>query len=125
MKYNKRIRGEPYLKFSDCYGDYLNMNETKIIANYYIRNPDVVLREEDEDGALLFNPDTNQVKVINSTALFIWRQCDGSHSLQSILKDLNQEFDEVPLDQVEQHVNDFIGDLTQTGFIGTAESQPG
>jgi hypothetical protein len=27
-----------------------------------IRNPDVILREEDPDGALLFNPDTNQIR---------------------------------------------------------------
>lgn len=32
-----------------------------------IRNPDVVLREENPDGALLFNPDTNQIRVINTT----------------------------------------------------------
>lgn len=42
-----------------------------------LRNPDVVLREEDPDGALLFNPDTNQIRVINTTGLFIWKHCDG------------------------------------------------
>ncbi len=41
---------------------------------HYLCNPDVVLREEDKSGALLFNPDTNQVKVINNTGLFIWNQ---------------------------------------------------
>ena len=41
---------------------------------HYHCNPDVVLREEDESGALLFNPDTNQVKVVNATGLFIWKQ---------------------------------------------------
>jgi len=42
----------------------------------YSQNPDVVLREE-PDGALLFNPDTNQIRVINTTGLFIWRACDA------------------------------------------------
>jgi len=37
----------------------------------YLCNPDVVLREEDEDGGLLFNPDTNQIRVLNHTGLFI------------------------------------------------------
>ena len=46
-----------------------------------IRNPDVVLREEDQDGALLFNPDTNQIRVINPTGLFIWKHCDGKKDL--------------------------------------------
>ena len=49
--------------------------------NLLIRNPDVVLREEDPSGALLFNPDTNQIRVINGTGLFIWKHCDGKHDL--------------------------------------------
>jgi hypothetical protein len=101
------------------------MSETPTTTYYYICNPDVVLREEDEDGGLLFNPDTNQVKVINTTALFIWKRCDGKRSLQSIIEDLKVEFDQVPLDQVDQHVNEYLEDLTQSGFIGTTESQPG
>jgi hypothetical protein len=32
--------------------------------NLLVRNPDVVLREEDPDGASLFNPNTNQIRVI-------------------------------------------------------------
>jgi hypothetical protein len=101
------------------------MSETPTRAYYYICNPDVVLREEDEDGGLLFNPDTNQVKVINSTALFIWKQCDGKRSLQSIIESLKVEFDQVPLDQVDQHISEYIDELTQSGFIGTTESLPG
>jgi hypothetical protein len=40
------------------------MQTTPALSIFYLRNPDVVLREEDPDGGLLFNPDTNQVKVI-------------------------------------------------------------
>jgi hypothetical protein len=97
------------------------MSEKITIANYYIRNPDVVLREEDEDGALLFNPDTNQVKVINATALFIWNHCDGKNSFLSIIEDIQTEFDQVPADQVNQDVSDLIEDLIQSSFIGTTE----
>jgi hypothetical protein len=100
------------------------MSETPTTASYYICNPDVVLREEDEDGGLLFNPDTNQVKVINSTALFIWKRCDGKSTLPSIIEDLKAEFNQVPLDQVDQHVNEYLEDLTQSGFIGTTENLP-
>jgi len=40
-----------------------SLNMTTAVATQFLRNPDVVLREEDPDeGALLFNPDTNQVK---------------------------------------------------------------
>ena len=52
------------------------------VLSRYLCNPDVVLREEDEDGGLLFNPDTNQIRVLNHTGLFIWKLCDGSHNLE-------------------------------------------
>ncbi len=70
------------------------MENASIQKPIYLVNPDVVLREEDEDGGLLFNPDTNQVKVVNSTGLFIWKQFASANqpdavaggTLQVILK---------------------------------------
>jgi hypothetical protein len=47
-------------------------------APHYLVNPDVVLREEDPDGELLFNPDTNQLCVLNHTGLFIQFPYDPS-----------------------------------------------
>ena len=62
---------------------------TTSVATRFLRNPDVVLREEDpEEGALLFNPDTNQVKVINTTGLFIWQQCGEAHTLDEIISEV-------------------------------------
>lgn len=91
----------------------------------YIRNPDVALREEDEDGGLLFNPDTNQVRVVNTTGLFIWQQCDGSRAEADIVRALQDAFDEVPEDQVAQDVREFIADMVESGFLGTVESPAG
>ena len=96
------------------------MEGTALTTEKFICNPDVVLREEDEDGALLFNPDTNQVKVINNTGLFIWKLCDGSCSLAELVTHLKEAFDEVPADLVEKDVQDFIADMTESGFIGKA-----
>ncbi len=85
----------------------------------YLCNPDVVLREEDEDGGLLFNPDTNQVKVINTTGLFIWQQCGQARTLDEIVAEVQKGFDEVPAEQVAQDVQDFVEGMVATGFIGT------
>lgn len=90
-------------------------------GNPYICNPDVVLREEDPDGGLLFNPDTNQVKVVNTTGLFIWKRCDGKHSLEAIAAALQEAFDDAPLDAVQQDVEEFINGMVETGFIGQVE----
>ncbi len=87
----------------------------------YLRNPDVVLREEDPDGGLLFNPDTNRIRVINHTGLFIWNLCDGMHTVEEIIDGIRGAFDGVPGDQVANQVNNFVDEMVTSGFIGTLE----
>jgi hypothetical protein len=95
---------------------------TTSVPTCFLRNPDVVLREEDPDeGALLFNPDTNQVKVINTTGLFIWQQCGMARSLNEIVAEVQKGFDEVPMEQVAGDVKEFVEGMLATGFIGTVE----
>ena len=98
-----------------------NMEEASGITPYYIRNPDVVLREEDEDGGLLFNPDTNNVKVINPTGLFIWQRCDGTQSLDEIVTALVEACEDAPADEVAGDVREFAQDMKATGFLGIPE----
>jgi hypothetical protein len=94
-----------------------NSPEDKLLCN-----PDVVLREEDpEEGGLLFNPDTNQVKVINTTGLFIWQQCGVPRSLAEIVTEVQKGFDEVPLEQVAADVQEFVDGMLASGFIGRLE----
>ncbi|HRY61254.1 MAG TPA: PqqD family peptide modification chaperone [Candidatus Fermentibacter sp.] len=83
------------------------------------RNPDVVLREEDEDGALLFNPDTSEVRVLNATGLFVWRMCDGV-SEDDLVSALSAAFDSVPPGRVREDVDRFVCDLLASGFMGRA-----
>jgi hypothetical protein len=83
-----------------------------------IRNSDVVLREEDPDGALLFNPDTNQIRVINTTGLFIWKHCDGKKDLPAIVTALKKAFDGVPEKEVDKQVKVFVDDMRSNGFLG-------
>ena len=86
-----------------------------------IRNPDVVLREEEPDGALLFNPDTNQIRVLNATGAFIWGLCDGTRDQPSLVAALKEEFDGVPPDEVDNQVKEFMDDMQANGFIGFVE----
>lgn len=88
----------------------------------YLHNPDVVLREEDEDGGLLFNPDTNQVKVINSTGLFIWKQFETAQESGSVIAAIQSTFEDVPQDEVVADVQAFLDEMLGSGFIGTVET---
>jgi hypothetical protein len=97
---------------------------TVSIVSSFLRNPDVVLREEDPDeGALLFNPDTSQVKVINTTGLFIWQYCDEARTVDEIISEVKKNFDEVPLEQVAQDVREFFDGMLANGFIGIVEAE--
>lgn len=87
----------------------------------YSCNPDVVLREEDEDGGLLFNPDSNQVKVINSTGLYIWKQFRAGSKVPAIVTGLLDAFEDAPADKVADDVKEFIEAMVQTGFIGVVQ----
>jgi len=89
----------------------------------YLINPDVVLREEDPDGALLFNPDTNDVKVLNASGLYIWKLCRANQTRSSIAKAIKSHFQEVPEKQAEEDVLRFLTQMTESGFLGTPQSQ--
>jgi hypothetical protein len=83
-----------------------------------LANPDVSLREE-EDGAILFNADTNALLVINPIGLVIWRFINiHPRTRADIVSHLKEACDDVPLDQVEADVEKFIADLQGKGFIG-------
>jgi len=88
-----------------------------------IRNPDVILREEDPDGALLFNPDTNQIRMINGTGLFIWKHCDGKKDLPAIVSALKKTFDKVPEAEVDGQVKVYVDDMKANGFLGIPEAK--
>jgi hypothetical protein len=96
---------------------------TTAVATNFLRNPDVVLREEDEDGGLLFNPDTNQIRVLNHTGLFIWQMCDGSRNLKDIITALHESYEDVPGEEVDAQVGEFIDEMVAHGFIGIQTSE--
>ena len=49
------------------------------------------------DGeALLYDPITADTHRLNSTAYFIWSQCDGRHDVGSIARRLTEQYDVAP-----------------------------
>lgn len=89
----------------------------------YLCNPDVVLREEDEDGGLLYNPDTNQVKIVNTTGLYIWKQFSTTNQLNPVVAAVTANFEEVPAADVHNDVKEFLDGMLENGFIGIVEGK--
>ena len=87
-------------------------------TNNPIANPLVVLREEFDDWAVLFDPDTGDSFGFNPVSVFIFKRLDGKHTLEDIMKELRIECKDAPED-AEKYVRDFIEDLTKRGMAGS------
>jgi len=88
----------------------------------YLQNPDVNLREEDEDGALLYNPDADRVQLLNTTGLHIWKFCAQGHTTGEIISALRADFDDVPEDALAADVEEFVNGMIDTGFLGVLQT---
>jgi hypothetical protein len=84
----------------------------------YVVNPDVSCREEGPDGALLFNPDTDQVVVVNVTGLLIWEALAEPRTATGVVETIVSQCANVPEDQVTQDVQEFVEQLAAKGFVG-------
>jgi len=82
-----------------------------------IVNPVVVLREEFDDWAVLFNPDTAEAVGINPVGVALWKLMDGERSLEELVTEIKDRFSSVPGTAIE-HVTAFISNLTESGFVG-------
>lgn len=82
-----------------------------------VANPLLVLREEFDDWAVLFDPDTGNAFGMNPVSVFIWKHLDGEHTLNDIMGKLQRECPNAP-EGAEAHVKEFIGDLLARGLAG-------
>lgn len=83
-------------------------------------NPGFVLRVEDDDCALLFDPDNGRVQMLNRTAVDLWRLLDGKRSLQDIVNCLRHTYDGVD-DDAEKQVLGVAKTLFALGAVGVWE----
>jgi SynChlorMet cassette protein ScmD len=92
-------------------------NDKTVKQDKPIANPDLVLREEFDDWAVLFNPDTGDGFGMNPVGVFIWKLMDGNHTEAAITEAVRAAYEDVP-DDAEAHVKEFIEDLVRRGFVG-------
>jgi SynChlorMet cassette protein ScmD len=82
-----------------------------------LANPLVVLREEFDDWAILFNADTGLSFGINPVSAFIWKLLDGKHTVADIMDELRDNCERVP-EEAEAHLREFIDELMRNGLAG-------
>jgi SynChlorMet cassette protein ScmD len=86
-------------------------------SNKPIANPVVVLREEFDDWAVLYNPDTANAVGVSPVGVSVWKLMDGKRSVEEIVGEIDKLYADVP-DSAKEDVAGFVGDLADKGFVG-------
>ena len=81
----------------------------------YKQNKEVIFRQE-QDEAILFNPDNSDIVVINSTGCFIWPMCNGKNTKENIAAKIAEKFD-VDKKKASKDLEGFISDLEKRNFL--------
>jgi hypothetical protein len=89
----------------------------------YLANPDVSFRQEDDDGGILFNADTEALEVINPTAVEIWLFLAAPHTQDEVVDHLCSVCDGATEEQVQADVAAFLESLLAKGFVGVVEDE--
>ena len=84
-----------------------------------IANHNVVLREEFDDWAVLFNPDTAAASGINPVGVAVWKRMDGKRNLEEIVLEIKTSFEDAPEAALEE-ISAFVSTLAEQGFVGYA-----
>jgi SynChlorMet cassette protein ScmD len=87
-------------------------------AKYRV-NPSIVLREEFDDWAVLFDPDTGDAHGLDPVGVFIWQRLDGTRTAEEILAALGTACEDVPTD-APAHLEAFLDELLGKGYIADA-----
>jgi len=81
-------------------------------------NPEIVFRPEG-DEAILFNPDTGGIMLLNETGAFIYQLLDGEHDEEGIVARLMDAY-EVGREEAAADLAGFLERLAAAGLAGEA-----
>ncbi len=80
-------------------------------------NPSVVFRNDFDDFAILFDPETGKAYGLNPVGELIWELLGEEITIVNVIEKLKEICCNVT-DEVVEEVNDFIDSLIQDGLIG-------
>jgi len=82
-----------------------------------VANPSIVLREEFDDWAILFDPDSGHAFGLNPVGVFIWKHLDGDHTIEDIYKEIRATYKDIP-HKTKKDIKDFVRNLLEKGLTG-------
>lgn len=83
--------------------------------------PQISLREEFDDWALLYNPDNGESVGLTPTGVTIWRSLVEGKDLPGIIQALTDEYESVPGD-LSEDIRAFGDQIVRAGFATTGDT---
>jgi SynChlorMet cassette protein ScmD len=77
----------------------------------------VLLREEFDDWAVHFDPDTGHGFGLSPTGVHVWKLLDGEHTIDAIIEELRAHAENIPEDAIDD-IGTFIDALVAEGLAG-------
>lgn len=98
----------------------ISLKETERLS----QNSENIFREED-DGAFLFDPETGNLKYINTMGVNIYQLCDGSMTVGEVTTLVIDNFKDTAREQIETDVKHFLEALVEINFLKRDEASNG
>ena len=80
-------------------------------------NPMAILREEFDDWAVVFDPDTGKAFGLNPTGVIIWKCLDGAHTIGQIAQIVRDRVEDAP-ENIVADLEEFVSVLVEQGLAG-------
>lgn len=87
-----------------------------ILDETFIMNPDIIMEKED-DGSLLFNQETGEIKILNVTGTFVCERVNGELTGKDIVKKIQEYFDCSDDENVEQDIELLLTDMQKSSLL--------
>ena len=75
----------------------------------YQANPVISFKDEGDEGAVLYNPDSDKVVIINAVGVAIWQFIAQPRTADEIVEMLVKSFSAVEADKAHEDLKQFIG----------------
>ncbi len=69
------------------------------------------------DEWLLYDSQMEKVHILNPTAEYVWRLCDGNHDLAAIKAKLHETYEDIDDEQLQSDLDQIIDEFEKIGVL--------